>query len=794
MFSKLRLFIVIVLIVAGLQACSSPEEKARKHYENGVALLEKEDLDKAKIEFQNALQIDKKMTDAWFGLAQVAEKKTKWKRMFKMLNQVVTLKPDHQQAQLKLAQLYLASRQVEKALEKTDELMKIAPNDSDVLAVRASVMLSMKNNAGAIEHAQQGLKNTPNHPESLIVLAKERLSVDDPVKAIEYLNQGIAVEKDNIALRLAKIQALLKLEKFNEIETELQYLISANPDSMGFRENLAKLYLQQKRYDEAEQVYRDMAEKYPDDVEAKLKVISFINTLKGNAAAVDQVNAFIEKNPGDIDMHFALVQLFVSSNQLDGAIEKLNSIKTDFQDKESQVKSKSMLATLLLKKGDREGAFKLVDEVLLDDPRNEQALVLRATYQIEKRELDKAIANLRTILKDTPDSPRALLLLAKAHQFNGASELAEDMYARAFDASGYASEYGLNYAEFLLKLKRQERAADVLEEVLRVEPKNLPTLVALSQIKILMGEYAEAQDLANLIKELEGKAVGDQIIGMAQAGQQEFGKSLESFKRAHEAEPLAMQPMEAVVRAYIRLGETDKAMALLDKSIAENQNNHNARYLKGKLYIIQNQLNDAETVFLDIIKRVPKSPVGYTNLVDIYLQNRNIDQAKAIVEQGLENMPGDINLQMKKAGLLELTQDIEGAIAVYEAVLEKNPQADVVINNLASLLSDFREDDASLKRAHELALRFKDSKIPQFKDTLGWTYFRMGDAQTAEQMISEAVKAMPGEPGFRYHLGLIQESLGNKDAAREELTQALSLSKGRPFPYREKANEVINRL
>ena len=41
-----------------LVACSTPDEKAEKYYQKGMALLDKEPA-KAKLEFQNALQIKK---------------------------------------------------------------------------------------------------------------------------------------------------------------------------------------------------------------------------------------------------------------------------------------------------------------------------------------------------------------------------------------------------------------------------------------------------------------------------------------------------------------------------------------------------------------------------------------------------------------------------------------------------------------------------------------------------------------------------------------------------------------
>ncbi len=45
---------LVVACIVALAACSSPEDKARKSYEKGVALLEKGEPDKARIEFQRS--------------------------------------------------------------------------------------------------------------------------------------------------------------------------------------------------------------------------------------------------------------------------------------------------------------------------------------------------------------------------------------------------------------------------------------------------------------------------------------------------------------------------------------------------------------------------------------------------------------------------------------------------------------------------------------------------------------------------------------------------------------------
>jgi len=51
----------------------------------------------------------------------------------------------------------------------------------------------------------------------------------------------------------------------------------------------------------------------------------------------------------------------------------------------------------------------------------------------------------------------------------------------------------------------------------------------------------------------------------------------------------------------------------------------------------------------------------------------------------------------------------------------------VVANNLASLLTAHRTDDASLDRAYRIARRLRGIDVPAFQDTYGWIAHRRGD-------------------------------------------------------------------
>ena len=131
--------------------------------------------------------------------------------------------------------------------------------------------------------------------------------------------------------------------------------------------------------------------------------------------------------------------------------------------------------------------------------------------------------------------------------------------------------------------------------------------------------------------------------------------------------------------------------------------------------------------------------------------------------------------------MLEISGRFDDAIKLYEELLKERPNADVVANNLASLLSDHRTDKASLARAHELAQRFKRSEVAQFKDTLGWINYKMGKADEATMLIADATKQLPDLAVFRYHLGMSYLAQNKKDAARKELEKALALGEGKSF-------------
>ena len=210
---KLIVIIVVAFSIIMLSACSSPEEKAKKFYDNGMSLFEKGDYAKANIEFRNALQIDPNMSEAIWGQILVAEKKNKPKRLFKLLNTYLERKPENIEALTKQSRLLLLAGQLDKSLEFNNRSFDINPNNQDVLSLRAAIFYKLNDRESALKYANKVIESSPTNIDALIVLATDSIASGEYIKAIDYLDKGLSNNANNVALQFLKIQALEKLSR-----------------------------------------------------------------------------------------------------------------------------------------------------------------------------------------------------------------------------------------------------------------------------------------------------------------------------------------------------------------------------------------------------------------------------------------------------------------------------------------------------------------------------------------------------------------------------------------------------
>jgi pentatricopeptide repeat protein len=786
---------VAALLSLALAGCGSPEERSQGYYESGMEYLEEGNVTKARLEFRNALQTKESHVPTLLALLEIEENAGDFQQIAAVLQALTEHDPENLEVQLKFGKLMLVAGQMERAVEISDIALAINDGDPGSLAFKGAVLLKLEDAASAVRYAEAALAIDPENIDGITVMAAERLHVGDVQGAIAYLDRGLASHERNIGLHLVKVQALSKIEDFDEAEAVIQRLIEFYPGEREFRRGLVRFYMGRGREDDAEREMRAIAENEPGKIALRLDVIRFLNSVRSSDAAVAELKSYIAEDPGNYAYNFMLAELKRSQGDGDGRITILQEIAESAGLEPEGLAARNLMAGQYLEDGDAVTARALIDEVLEADGRNTDALIYRASMAIERRELDDATQDLRTVQADSPESVRALMLLARLHDLNGATELAEDRYARALRFSKAHPSVGLPYVQFLLRQSLVERAEDVLIDVLTGHPRDIPSLQALAQVRLIRQDWLGAQEAAEVIRSInEGSEVPGEIMGRVLQAQNQYEQSIAAFQSAFDLAERKTKPLVALIRAYVRNGRLDDAEGFLDSLVESNNENYLAHLLLGQLLEVRDRPEEAAVKLNAAIAIEPENILAYNTLFAFYLRQEELEKSRQLITEGLAALPENFMLRLLSANLHELEKDFEAAITEYESLYAERPNSAIVANNLAALLTDYRDDNASHQRALVLSQRFRSSSVPQFKDTLGWTYHKLGDTAAAAALLADAVGQLPEFAVFRYHLGMSHLANNDQEAARRELERALELGKDSPFDQLDLARDALENL
>jgi tetratricopeptide (TPR) repeat protein len=191
--------------------------------------------------------------------------------------------------------------------------------------------------------------------------------------------------------------------------------------------------------------------------------------------------------------------------------------------------------------------------------------------------------------------------------------------------------------------------------------------------------------------------------------------------------------------------------------------------LLGELYLATGAVEQARATLEEVVRFHPTSPRGYALLAQFHVKQGDWEAARATLEKGIDATDRNGYLVLQNAMLLDELGERDASMLAYESLLARYPDALIAVNNLAALLVRGSSDPAKLDRALELAVRLRESEIPEFLDTLGWVHFQRGEYVEALPYLEQAVAGKPGHPEMRYHLGLIYAKLGRTEDAKKHL-------------------------
>lgn len=774
--------LVLSVGVLFLAACSSSEERAEAHYQRGLELVEEGELTKAGLEFRNAFKLKSDHVDALFAFGEIQERQGNPQAAFRIYNAVAEQASDHVPVRLKLAYMLLTANQIEQARKFLDQASELGADEPEVLVANATYALRANNPEEAERLAEQALKTNPELEDAFVVLASSRIASQDFEGALSYLDKAPESSRNNVGMQVLRLSVLDNLGDDESIEAQLADMVEQFPDSPQFAVAWAQWYQSKDRHEDAERVMRQVAEDRPEDTDAQLRLVAFLASRSGLETARTELERMIEaRKQSDADpfpLQAALAQLKFTTDERSEAIDFMKSVLAEAEETEQENQARLILAAMLMETADIEQAEGHVTEILETDKKNVEALRMRASIKLSNNDSAGAADDILLALNEAPDDARLRVMLANAHERNGASVLAEEEFAKAFALDNQSVETGLPMVRYLLSHGRAEQAERVLEAIRAQNPTNREVLALLAQQKLAKRDFVGAQEIADALRKTEdsGSAgFADRITAAALGGQDKHDESLEFLKNSmgeSERENRALLP--DLVRAYVRSGKHDLATERLNTVLDENPDDVEARVLLGAVLMASGDSAKAEEVFKQAASSESNAS-GNTALAQFYFSTRDLEKAEEAIRAGLEKDGDSTALQMMLTTLFQQTERFDDAIAIYEEIFERDPGSTIVANDLASLLSERRGDEASLDRALDIAQRFRTSEVPQYQDTLGWIYYLRGEYSSALPLLRSASQQLSQMGLAQYHYGMTLAALGQKQEAVETLERALVL-------------------
>ena len=308
--------------------------------------------------------------------------------------------------------------------------------------------------------------------ETMFAEGMRYLITDEPTKAITQFGKVLQKNPANAAAQYATADALSKTGKIAEAIPYAAKAHSLDRDNKFYALLLAELYVKQKRYGEAEELYETLVK-------------------KGNENA-------------EYGVELAAIYLF--DEKPDKALDTYNRVERELGLNEEIIRQKQRI---YLKQNKVDKAVEEAEKLVQSEPGDPDYLLEGAELLIASDRPDQAITWIDRALKLSTDLPQAHVLLADIYRKKGdmarvTKELNQVFASPNLEAglkarilSSYVGMTGENPAA-------QQDALTMAQNLAKTAPKDPKTQVTVAELLMQQGKKAEARDAYAKAARLDG--------------------------------------------------------------------------------------------------------------------------------------------------------------------------------------------------------------------------------------------------------------------------------------------------
>jgi len=410
------------------------------YFHLGKAYFKQGNIKKAKGSLSKALSLGGEMDEARLGLGMILVMAKEGEKALKTIKPLLDKDPAHARALLISAQAYLALKKPNKAIEGLEKIDQ-AKRDNEVLFAFAGAYNLMGDTEKVKEYLCQYQKAAPDNPTSYLVLsriyAKERQleKAEDQVRKLieqkeadpSYLlllckffvdtgqEKKAGAEFDRLikenpqenSYKLAYAEYLFKQKRLDQCRALLTEAVRSAPDSWKLRDYLVKVYLAQRKVDDALKELNDFLQRNVkgDKIEALLKKGQIMAGLDRWAEAMQQCDLALAVESTNPNAHLLKGKVLFQKGSFDDAIIHLRQV---VDSKPFEPEGHLFLARALAVSVDIPLAIEQLKQGLKNLPQDTALRMELISYYVREREWENALEYAYKALNKAPDNPQVV--------------------------------------------------------------------------------------------------------------------------------------------------------------------------------------------------------------------------------------------------------------------------------------------------------------------------------------------------------------------------------------------------
>ncbi len=433
-----------------------------------------------------------------------------------------------------------------------------------------------------------------------------------------------------------------------------------------------------------------------------------------------------------------------------------------------------------------------------------------ADIYIKAFQVDSAIAEYRSILKIDSTHVQSMFniaqLLAPKYPLQ-----ALEMYDKILQRDGPEWEVLFKVAELNSTLRRYDKAAAAIEQMVKIDPSNMSLKQNLGEMYVRSAQYDKALALFNDMLESDPRNVELRgAVAEVYLQQDKWAKAHEQFELILKNDSLSADVRFRIAIAYLEQSQKDSTLLTNAKAqfisfLSRYPDDWRPMFYLGRLAILEKNDSAAFQYFDKVTKVAGWNAEAWWYLGSILFDKKDFSQAVSVLEKArqiipndgginfllgygytrvdrnedaiaplqraIEINPKDINALSSLASTYDALKRYSEADKTFEAALKVDSLNPMVLNNYAYSLSERGEQ---LERAFAMskASLARDSANGSYLDTFGWIYFKLGNYAQAEKYVKQAIDAGEASAVVYEHLGDIYSKMSQLDKAKEVLGES----------------------